>query len=126
MKRIRVTNREITVDGRVESITVDGATLAAAVRKAVRALGLGSGRTLGAPERLAAGEWRWNWSGHLLDVHEIRPSGPSGPAISRAERTRRKLEISLSDEAHARLRELAEPSGNRSAVVERLVLAARD
>lgn len=50
----------------------------------------------------------------------------SGPNIPRSQRKRRKIELSLSDEAHARLEALAEAFGvSRSEVVERLVLEWR-
>lgn len=52
----------------------------------------------------------------------ISRSGPSGPSTPRAERTRRKIELSLSAEAHARLDTLATGT-SRSAVVERLILS---
>jgi len=50
----------------------------------------------------------------------------SGPNIPRSARKRRKLEVSLSDEARARLEALAEERGeSRSEVVEDLILSAK-
>lgn len=50
----------------------------------------------------------------------------SGPNIARDKRKRRKIEVSLSDDARARLEQLAEERGeSRSAVIEDLVLSAR-
>lgn len=119
MTRVRVTFGE-------RAVVADGVTLAHAVRGAIRQLGLGSGRTIGPPERLAPGEWRWNWSGHLLLVHEIRPSGTPGIVTPRGERRRKCVELTLSDEAREKLDTIAarEYAGNRSALVEALILRA--
>jgi hypothetical protein len=94
-------------------VKVYGGTLASAVRKAARALGLGPGKT-DAKERLSAGEWRWTWSGIVLRVHEVQPSGES---IGRGERKTRKVELSLPADVHKTLDELAPRYGSRSAVV---------
>jgi hypothetical protein len=50
----------------------------------------------------------------------------SGPSTSRADRTRRKIELSLSSEAHVRLGQIAwsRYDGNKSATVEALLMAA--
>ena len=54
-----------------------------------------------------------------------RKSGPSGPSTPRALRTRQGVEITLSPGARQALQDLTEARGEtRSAVVERLVLAA--
>lgn len=50
----------------------------------------------------------------------------SGPNIARSARKRRPIELTLSDDARARLEALAEERGeSRSAVVEELILSAR-
>ena len=52
-------------------------------------------------------------------------SGPSGPNISRAQRKRRKVEISLSDDVRAWLDAQAERMDlTRSGLVEGLILGA--
>jgi len=53
-------------------------------------------------------------------------SGPSGPSTPRNQRTRRGLEITLSDKARERLDALAKRhEKSRSQIVEELILAAR-
>jgi hypothetical protein len=87
-------------------------------------------RWMPAPLRLLARHYAadsavWAW----LREHGVRrpsPSGPSGPSVPRAERTRRAIEVTLSDEARARLAELAEARGvSRSELVEALVMGAK-
>ena len=73
--------------------------------------------------RFPAGSPEWAW----LAAHGVaRPgrSGPSGTPLARADRGRKKIELSLSDAARARLDELAAGT-TRSAVVEALILRAK-
>jgi hypothetical protein len=70
--------------------------------------------------RWPVGEGPWPW----LLAHGVRrpsPSGASGTAIARSARQRRGVELTLGDEARARLDALAVGS-TRSAVVESLIL----
>ena len=105
-------------------VRAEGNTLAQAVHKAVSALNWGVGKA-DKKERLGAGEWRWTWSGHVLRVHEVRPSGGSGTSVARADRVSRKIELSLPDDVHAVLDELAPRYGSRSAVVTAWARAAK-
>lgn len=97
--------------GRSE-VTATGITLAAAVRSAVRLLGVGPGRTV-SRQMNANGEWDWDWSGTHLVVREIAPV--SGKRI---------VSVTLSLDAIARIDTLAHERGlSRSACVEAIVMA---
>lgn len=51
-------------------------------------------------------------------------SGPSGPNIARADRKRRPIELTLSEEAHAALERVARSKGtSRSQIVEGMIFA---
>ncbi len=108
---IRIQARTDAMDWN-EAVTAEGATLAHAVRKAARLLGVGPGRTLSS-ERVGDRQWRWNWSGKT--VHVVRVVGRSSPA---------KL-LTMPEDAWARLDALADAWGtSRSGTVARLVREA--
>lgn len=108
----------------LEAITVTGTTRAHAIRNAARRLEMGPGRAL-TIERVGTHQLLVNWSGKRLHVVENR----SGPTKSHADRRRDSGKISvqayLSPEAVAKLDEIAEQAGSRTAAIEAAVLAYR-
>jgi len=120
-------------------VIVDGYSLAHAVRKAVRGLGLGVGQTRSSKE-IAPGEWQWDWSGTKVHVCEIASTEPMFvPLTKRIEKAKlgilkapaiidvrfdRRVTLSLSREAIVELDRGRAESGGRDAYVERLLLDA--
>lgn len=105
-----------------ETVTATGATLAQAVRRAAWQLGL-PGQTI-SKERLDSHRWRWVWSARSVSPADVEllvtesRSGPSGAS------GRRKVLLSLSDEAADRLDVVADQRREtKSAVVEQAILA---
>ncbi len=99
-------------------VDAEGATLAHAVRVAVRKLGLGAGRTL-SKERVAPSAYVWNWSGSRLRVEVL----PDRTALGNAHRERKMVTLTLSDEARSALETLSPTYGNKSAAAEAAILA---
>lgn len=134
-------------------VFVEGSSLAHAVRRAVSSLGVGVGQTRSKAET-APGEWRWDWSGTILQVRVIPHTEPFGEffkplppmhlspsetdariAGARAARLAKppaildlrfgqRVTVQLSNDACAELARGGAERGGRDAYVEALLLEA--
>lgn len=109
------------------SVRASGYSLARAVQAAVRELGLGVGGTR-SKTLVAPGHWRWDWSGHILDVRVLGTSGPAGETTTPEERKAaglKRVEAWLDGPTREKLDGLARRHGGvKAALVAAIELAA--